>query len=593
MLFTRNSHIAYMGITRPGETPAFYRYPVDYALTSSKLSSDDWPDSVQDFDPNPIQIPPYQRKIVWGKKQVSDFIESNSILFGTVILASEGSDKSIILLDGLQRFATATAILNFLYPLVLSPEPVRQDISDNFKLLKSEVSSKQPIFEHNDNMLRNYTRKGIAESYTRLVSAVKSVITEELENDPEGFAKHLTKTFVIKQIAIDTYFGFKNRSELTHTFININSTGIDLSEVDLLRSEIVQQADNMKWNDDDIDEMENSFTDIFQSNRIKGVKVLGKNLYDSLSEDPTKVFENWNKLEKSHVDDLLNFVDDFNSAVELENDEGEKEHPYLYEIVQCGDLPFALTLWYFYKHVHLQGKTPDILGGDFDTTTSRHALLRAFYRRVIDGSIGRIGPIVSNFIKEKDDPKITSMQSLANLINQDIGAGDLDSEPDEGWIKTSLRRAGANRARRIFNACLLPDREDSGGNFTPIDYGTKINQWNIDHMIPKINKKINTMGAEEIDEIMNMVPLPSDVNVKAKHYPCERKLNDAELYSTVKEKHPYLNWLVNEHFSKFKDAEHIDGEHPLNLPQFLMVNADPSIGDDRIDQIAKLLKNKI
>ena len=283
-----------------------------------------------------------------------------------MILASDGSIPNSILLDGLQRFATATALLKCLYPLVLSPEPIRQEISDKFKLLRSEVASKQPIFEHNDNMLRKHTRKGISSSYVALFSEAKKLVEEELRTNPEKFAKKITKTFVTKQIAIDKYFGFKNRSELTNTFININSTGINLSEVDLLRSQIVQQADEMKWDDEDIDVMENRFTDIFQSGRIKGAKVLGKNLYDALDPNKTKVFQNWDSLKKSDLDDLLDFIADFQLASDAEDETspGHKKHPFLYEITQCGELPFALTLWYFYKHVHLKGKHPDFLGGD-------------------------------------------------------------------------------------------------------------------------------------------------------------------------------------------------------------------------------------
>ncbi len=581
-----------MPITRPGETPSFYKYSISYALTSSKMPKETWPELVKEYDPMPIIIPPYQRKIVWKKNEVKEFIESSSTLFGTVILASDGTDSPIILLDGLQRFATATAVINILYPLVLSPEPTLPNHADKFRLLKASISNFQPIFEHNDKMLREYSRKGISSSYIQLFNSIKSYINEELEKRPEEFSSKIKSTFMTKQIAIDTYFGFKNRSELTHTFININSTGIDLSEVDLLRSEIIQQADQMRWNDDEIDQLENSFTEVFQSGLIKGAKVLGKNLYDALDIDPVKVFKNWNSLEKSQVDDLLNFVTSIYNASMKEDDEGKKIHPYLYEIFQCGDLPFALTVWYFYKFVHLEGKNPDFLGGDYDTKSSRHLLLRAFYRRIIDGSIGRIGPIVTNFILEKDSPPITTIHKLAFKINQDTGAGSLDSSPNEGWISQGLRKSGTNRARRIFNACLLPNRTDEGGDFTPIEYGTKKNQWNIDHLIPKVKTILNKTGEDEMDEIHNFAPLPSELNMKAKDYPCERKLKPDELYSTVKSRHPYLEWLCTEHYEEFKDKIE-GGVHLFNSQDCLVVNATTPIGDKRIEEIKKLLKNKL
>jgi hypothetical protein len=583
-----------MPLNRPGDTPEFYKYAVSYVLTSKTMSPEDWPIAVKDFDPNSIQIPAYQRRIVWRKDQVRDFINSSTILFGTVILASDGSTNPLILLDGLQRFATATAILNYLYPLVLSPTPSMPSIADKFKLVKSEIASKQPIFEFNDKMLKTHSRKGISTSYEELISSVKTVINEELIKNSDLFAEKIKETFIKKQIAIDTYYGFKNRRELTHTFININSTGIDLSEVDLLRSQIVQQADTMKWDDDEIDKMEDSFTEVFQLKKIKGAKVLGKNLYDVLIKEPTTIFPNWNNLMKDDVDDLLNFVDAMYKAGN-DDENNEKKYPYLFEIFQCGELPFAATTWYFYKYMHLKGKEPDFIeGGTVDTTNERRQLLRAFYRRTLDGSIGRIGPIISNFIQEIDEPKIVSLESLSEKINSDMGAGGLDDSPDEDWLKAGLRKAGVSRARRIFNAMLLPDRDDSKTIFKPIEYGTKKTEWNVDHLIPKANKTKNKVGEEEIDQIVNFSPLPAPLNVKVKNYPCERKLKPDDVYSTVTEKHPYIDWLVNTHYSDFQNKKITNSAmHPLNSEEMLVVNASNDVGDKRILKMVNVLKKKI
>ncbi len=136
---------------------------------------------------------------MWGKDEIKKFLESKSILFGTVILAQTPQDEPKILLDGLQRFAIATAILNYLYPLVLSPIPSRQDISEHFKRLKGEVDSRQLIFAHNDKALREYTRIGISTSYEQLYENVKSTINEELEN-PKEFAKKIIKTSSITKL---------------------------------------------------------------------------------------------------------------------------------------------------------------------------------------------------------------------------------------------------------------------------------------------------------------------------------------------------------------------------------------------------------
>ena len=63
-----------MAITRPGETPHFYVYPTQYALTNSDGDSRKWPNALKNYDPNPILIPNYQRRIVWDKKRIREFI---------------------------------------------------------------------------------------------------------------------------------------------------------------------------------------------------------------------------------------------------------------------------------------------------------------------------------------------------------------------------------------------------------------------------------------------------------------------------------------------------------------------------------------
>ena len=233
-------------------------------------------------------------------------------------------------------------------------------------------------------------------------------------------------------------------------------------------------------------------------------------------------------------------------------------------------------------------------GGTVDTVGERRLLLRSFYRRVLDGSIGRIGPIISNFIREKDNPKIATLTELAKKINLDVGAGGLDDEPDKGWMKSSLRKAGKTRSRSIFNAMLLPNRDSSDTTFKPIEYGTKKTDYNIDHLIPITNKKKNTLGAEEMDQIVNFSPLPSPLNVKIKNYPCERKLKPDGDYATVIEKHTYIEWLVNEHYANFQHQKIPKSNvHPLNSEEMLVINSPINVGDERIEKMISILKKKI
>ena len=578
-----------MPLSRSGETPVFFEYAVKYALKSNEKV---WPPDVDDFDPNPIKIPAYQRKIVWNKNDIKDFLESNSILFGIVILAQTPQEEQLVLLDGLQRFATATAILNYLYPLVLSDNPSMSDIAMDFKRLSAEIRSKQPIFSYNDWALKENTRIGISKSYKQLCKNVESVIGEGLQNNSKELANKIIKTFVNKQIAIDSYHGFKNVGEFTQTFININSTGIDLSEVDLLRSEIVQQAEKQCWDTEEIDSVENRFTEIFQSGTIKEAKVLGKNLYDALKYNPTTVFKNWHTLQKDDVEDLLNFIEQMHDAAKERNESGQIKWPYLYEIVECGHLPFTVTIWFLYKKMHLEGKTPNFLGGILDLSSDLHVLLRAFYRRLLDGSIGRIGPTVANFIQERDEIPATKILELAEKINPEVG--NLDSAPDRIWLKSNLKKIGS-KGRRIFNACLLPDRDCSGGNFHPLNYGYGNNQWVIDHLIPKAHVQKNQEGYEYIDQIVNLIPLRSNLSKKIKKYSCIDKMKRNYLYLEIIDRHPYVGWLINIHFKQYIKTKSVKNSstYALDSVECLSNISDPQIGNERLEKLVDILETKL
>ncbi len=587
-----------MTIKRLGELPPFWQYAVKYALCKNKNDPiKDWSDLVKELDPEPILIPSYQRNIVWKDNEIKEFIGSDAILFGTVILASSKDDKATILLDGLQRFALATAMLNYLYPIVLSNEPDRQDLEHKFTILKAEVAAKRSIFQHNDRILSSYPRMGIQESYIRLKNSVNRLFDKEFNENALEFSEKISKMFVKKQIALDPYFDFKDESELIHTFINLNSTGLDLSQVDLLRSLIIQQAEKKKWYDDDITEFENRFTNVFQSKDNKWSKRLGKYLYDSIKTKPTLVFKNWDNLKSEDVDDLLKFIEDFDSALTKEDENNILLNPYLYEIFQCGELPITIVFWYYYKYVHLDNKIPDFMDGDYDSTKELHLLLRVFYRRVIDNSLTRLDKHAKKFMCNNLSGNI--LTDLVDSINNDVKLDNIKSSPNKEWLKINIQKSNSDAIRRIFNACLLPDRNADVINFKPIMYGNKSSMWNLDHMIPKKSKSQDII--DEMNQIVNLSPLPSDINVRAKHFPCSKKLSDDGLYPLAKNKHPYIMWLVSIHYKKYnndKIMDSISDKTYEDVPVFdskycLIRNSEYCVGDDRINEIAKQLIDKI
>jgi hypothetical protein len=580
-----------MAIGRKGPTPVLFNYPIEYAIVDRDQTKKTLPGPIMDLDPATLRIPTYQRRLVWKEKQIESLIDSTSTLFGTVILASYDGNPELILIDGLQRFATTTSILYHLYPIVLSSEATHE-LKDQFKRLSARVKEFYPIIEHNHNVLKNHSRVGVKDSFIELDARVRKVIEGKLiyevpekKESAEKFTEKINNTFLKKQIAIDIYDGFDNKRELIHTFLNINSTGLILKEIDLLRSEIIQQAELLHWDENETYTFENKFTELFQGRGKKQEEVLGKNLYDAFEKNQKYVFPKWDNLQKSDVDEFLNFIDDIKEASLATNEDGKsRKFPFLYEIFECGSLPFAITVWYFYRIVIIdKEEKPDFMGGEYDTTVERHTLLRAFYRKVIDGTIGRTGNVAANLMQRK----IKGFSELIKEINPENNCGNIDSEPNQGWLFQQLRVADITDSRRIFNAIRLPIRDDDESMFKPIIYGKGSADWNIDHLIPTGHHKKSEAGIIEANRLPNLAPLPAKYNREVKDTPCERKLTSDGVYSRITGLHDYSDWLVQEYPNVLNSGD-LDNQKMLQPT----VEQD-SIGDIRIKKIAKMLKDRL
>ena len=588
-----------MTINRAGNTPQYYEYGTKYVIMPDKSStSEDLPEPVSITGPHLVYIPPYQRKLVWKDEDVSKLIHTKSLLYGNVILAVQptGRDLPMTLVDGLQRLGVVTAFLYHMYPLVLSSTPKDQINADLFKKLSINTEKFQPVYEHNHKLLLKHPRVGIRESYKELSDSIESYIVEQLKENPKEFSKNLLSAFMNRFIAIDPYFGFQSDKELTETFLNINSTGVILSHVDLLRSDILSQAYLLKWLEEDTLEIENKFTEVFQPQRGGnkcGMKVLGENLYNAIQDSSKKnLFKTWNELDKQEIEDFLEYLENAINAGDEKLPDKTPAWKELSEIYRCGDLPFAITVWYFYLNYFKQDKKPDFVGGKEDTTDDCRFLLRAFYRRLIDGTIGQITGVLQDLIKKQ----ISSIKDLAELINPENKAGSLNKDPLDLWLFQSLRTIDPTKAKRIFNACLLPNRNDKG-DFSPKTFRNSVIGWNIDHLIPKKHKEKNKEGEKQINQLVNLAPLPYDLNHLAKTTPCETKLKPEGLYSAAAANHPYLNWLINDHYITYSKNNKIttpQGDiNVLNAQICLTAKSDPPIGDDRIKKLAEILKQKL
>lgn len=577
-----------MSISRSGPVPEYCDYIVKKALLPHK--SDLYISEIKSMGISEwLEIPKYQRGISWGLEDIIDLMISNSKLIGNIILAqfdkaSEVCEKSdsdyyLVLIDGLQRFAIGTMIISILDEKVLNTTSAFYSMANrNFKALSARVLSYKSIYTHNDYELKNHPRKAISEQYKMLKSEMEEYIEKELKKD---FGKQLSviinKTFLDKQIAVDTYFNFKDPSEVMSTFIGINIGRIDLGPLDLLRANIVQRASMSGWAISDIEEFENNFTEVFTLNDkpdkllMPFVNVILKQI--NINGD--KVFPSWSTgLSKKEIEIFIEFIDKFKNIL-LDNS-------YLREIKSCGGIPIAIVLSYYYvKKAIYSESDPSFITGGTKEFNELKVLLRSFYRVLLDGNISRLRKYAEKIIEQS---YLDTLFKIADDISEDCISVKINTVVNRDWLLVSLNKVNKEKARRVFNMMLLPIITSTSSIFEPLVFGRKSVEFNVDHLIPE--KLLNNKDGEG-QTIRNFAPCPQNLNNVAKTTPCSSKLSTSGIYDNyVKGRthqiHPYCEYLLNSYF-KFATKSDLDNEILLQL------NQSPNIGDERVNQIATIL----
>jgi hypothetical protein len=167
------------------------------------------------------------------------------------------------------------------------------------------------------------------------------------------------------------------------------------------------------------------------------------------------------------------------------------------------------------------------------------------------------------------------------LSTQFIGVST-NSKVDPAWLFANLSKADNNRARRVFNAMLLPKRQSGFGvvPFDPLQFGRAAQEFHIDHILPESLIFRNKPGEHEANSLRNYAPLPSNLNQVAKATSASEKLKANGLYDnyingTTHKVHPYCQWLVNPHASSKNQPD-------LDSQALLEPNKTPAIGDERL-----------
>lgn len=611
-----------MKINRTGDCPLFVDYIIRILMVphSGPLASelkmltafggDRW-----------IEIPSYQRGLVWDEEKLEELLESDSVFLGNAVLGQfplphrdhppfsllpEATRNYEILIDGLQRFSIGTALLNILQVCVLTDYPEFPLLAPRFEALKAYVLSRASVFQHNDRQLRNHPRLAVRESYVAFEERLKLWLRIELSSVERAEVRipQLLNLFLGRQIAPDTFHGFKDEYDVTNTFIGLNTTRVQLHVMDWLRSIIIDLGGRAGWTPGQHGEIENRFTDVFydsdQASPIKELEPFASIIKDLLVEPEmrTKVFpslrvkslidddvedytsstftpkpkETRGKLSFEEVENLLQFVG------LMHRHEGD---PYVREIRASGALPFACILAHYYRVYLALGVRPSFLEGDSSEHSDLHPFLKAIYRVLLDGRIGRIRDTAKRLLIED-----CTLPHAADDLSRNFLSIPLSDVVDQHWLRVSLKKCDRRRSQRVFNACLLPPIENAN-SFSPQRYGSGHDCYQIDHLIPKIEIDGKCRGSIEADTIVNFAPIRGSSNNAQKFLRCSEKLVPGSTYSrevelTKDQAHPILSWLV-------------DNQGPygikLDRKELLESNANPPIGDQRIEWLVERLSS--
>lgn len=531
-----------------------------------------------------LDIPTFQRGVAWDVQDImDDLFGSESPILGNVLLGQfrrteplHGITEYSVIIDGLQRFTVGTALLATLHPLVLHHEPECAADASLFKTLIVRCGNLAPVFMHNDRELAGHRRQAVSHAYCALRKSIECHLRQLLSSgQAELLSKRLTEIFLSKQIAIDVYHNFDSQLDMMSAFLGINTIRVDLSPVDLLRSFVVERANQAGWDQDAIEASENQITEVFTTddkNCRKELVALVSICLSRVRDDQKAevLFPSWCKgFKQEELTRFLRFVVDMTEI----NGNG-----YVREIRSLGALPFAALILNYYLEFLRTGDLPTYFDDGALETTALHKFFRGCFRAFLEGKIGKSRPIVETVLKG------TSLEECAEKLSESYSGFGLSTKYDPGRMEVLIQRADPKKSRSIFNATILPEKPGVS-IFEPMVFGNKSLEFHIDHLIPQGALDNSSAGYLEANTIRNLCPLPSQYNKDARDTPCSIKLGPSGVYQLFASKagassHPYIAWLV-------------DKQDGLGSQLDDQANLLSDIGSDRIKTIANMLCHRI
>ena len=212
-------------------------------------------------------IPVYQRDYNWQEKHCKQLFEDilnvgkdiniTSHFIGSIVYIHEGvygiGEKEFYVIDGQQRMITITLLHIALYHrLKESKEEYADEIYELYlvnKFSKRDIKLKllppeenlnilNKILEENWEELEDYQDRNIVKNYKFFKEIISNYSNEEIEYLLAGLDK-----IIYVDIALE-----KDKDDPQKIFESLNSTGLDLSQGDLIRNYILMDLEREKQN---------------------------------------------------------------------------------------------------------------------------------------------------------------------------------------------------------------------------------------------------------------------------------------------------------------------------------------------------------
>ncbi len=214
-----------------------------------------------------MQYPVYQRDYNWQEKHCKQLFEDilnvgkdidiTSHFIGSIVYIHEGvygiGEKEFYVIDGQQRMITITLLHIALYHrLKESKEEYADEIYELYlvnKFSKRDIKLKllppeenlnilNKILEENWEELEDYQDRNIVKNYKFFKEIISNYSNEEIEYLLAGLDK-----IIYVDIALE-----KDKDDPQRIFESLNSTGLDLSQGDLIRNYILMDLEREKQN---------------------------------------------------------------------------------------------------------------------------------------------------------------------------------------------------------------------------------------------------------------------------------------------------------------------------------------------------------